>query len=106
MSHAELAQETYGDDLKGLVRYLKFMLKNAHRQIGKQGDTIHLLRAEIAEVRSLNSRLERGELRGWDKKYDIACQLISGLMHEIENLREKLDAVDLDELADETTTPE
>ncbi len=45
------------------VRKLRWRLRQANKMMGKQGDTIHNLRAELAEVRTLNSKLERGELR-------------------------------------------
>jgi len=45
------------------TRDLKFRLKQAHKTIGKQGETIHRLRADLAEIRTLNSKIERGELR-------------------------------------------
>jgi hypothetical protein len=74
------------------IRRLNFHLKQARTQIGKQGDTIHHLRAEIAEVRLLNSRIERGELRAYERKYEIACEWIRNIGDENRTLREKLAA--------------
>ncbi len=45
------------------VRELRFRVKQLGRQNGHQGETIHRLRAELAEVRELHSRIERGQLR-------------------------------------------
>ena len=69
------------------VRRLKYLLKQAHKTIGKQGDTIHHLRCELAEVRTLNSKIDRGELRRLEYLHPIALDVIRGL-------REKLDAIE------------
>jgi uncharacterized coiled-coil protein SlyX len=72
------------------IRELHYRLKQAHRNIGKQGQTIHQLRAELAEVRSLNSRLERGELRHCDAVIAGQNAVIDSLKAEIAMLNEKL----------------
>ena len=38
-------------------------IKTANKIMGRQGDQIHLLRAELAQVRSESSKIDRGELR-------------------------------------------
>jgi len=42
---------------------LKWKYKTLSKQAGRQGETIHLLRAELTEIRGLHSRIERRQLR-------------------------------------------
>jgi len=84
-------------------RRLRYQLKQANRNVGKQGATIHQLRADIAEVRQLNSRAERGEIRALDRQVSSLKVLLDSAREEISMLNEKLreqdsdKAVDLDE---------
>lgn len=64
------------------LRHTKFRLRQAHKTIGKQGDTIHRLRADVAEVRELNSKLDRGELRRAERQ-------VTDLEAEVEQLRKE-----------------
>lgn len=66
------------------IRRLRYLLRQSNRNAGRMGDTIHRLRAELAEVRMLNSKLERGELRMLERRAAVQAQ-------EIETLRRKLD---------------
>jgi len=50
------------------VRELRFRIKMLGRQNGQQGDTIHRLRAELAEVRELNSKVERGLVKSLERQ--------------------------------------
>lgn len=45
------------------VRELRFRLKQAHATMGRQGQTIHALRGELAEVREKHDKIDRGELQ-------------------------------------------
>jgi hypothetical protein len=72
------------------IRELRYRLKQAHKSIGKQGETIHLLRAELAEVRSLNSRIDRGDLRSLDRGIAKANAIILEAEARIAVLEEKL----------------
>jgi hypothetical protein len=81
------------------VRELRFKVKQLARQNGKQGQTIHQLRADLAEVRELGSKIERGELRRLQRFEEIAKEQFkldkSRLEHAdeaIQRLKEKLDA--------------
>lgn len=56
------------------VRELRYQLAQAdeertriNKERGKQGDTIHRLRGELAEVRELHSKIERGEIRSLER---------------------------------------
>lgn len=64
------------------VRKLKYQLKTAHKTMGAQGQTIHSLRAELSEVRELNSKLDRAELRRLQRRE-------RELMATVETLREE-----------------
>jgi hypothetical protein len=44
--------------MAGDIRHLKYLLKQAHKAMGKQGDTIYALRNEVAALRE---RLRRAE---------------------------------------------
>jgi septal ring factor EnvC (AmiA/AmiB activator) len=72
------------------IRTLRYKLKQANRNVGKQGETIHKLRAELAEVRQLNSRIERGELRAYDKLTKLLSSELDMARNEIQRLNEKL----------------
>lgn len=50
------------------LRELKFRLKQANKILGTTGGRIHQLRAELAEVRLLNSKIDRGELRRLERQ--------------------------------------
>lgn len=45
------------------MRELRFRNRQLRKTCGKQGETIFRLRAELAEARSLTSKVDRGELR-------------------------------------------
>lgn len=87
------------------VRELKFRLKQQRQQNGRQGQTIHRLRAELAEVRALNSKIERGELRhlerllvGRDGQLQALGTRYLALNDEVKELRRKLQAAEGDPL--------
>lgn len=50
------------------LRELRFRLKQANKALGSTGERIHLLRAELAEVRALNSKVDRGDLRRLERQ--------------------------------------
>lgn len=66
-------------------------LRVANRIMGQQGDTIHVLRAEIAEVRSLSSKAERGDIRRLERDNEALQQDLALALNEIKTLRDKLD---------------
>jgi uncharacterized coiled-coil protein SlyX len=74
------------------IRRLRYLLKQTNKTVGKQGETIHRLRAEIAEVRQLNSRLDRGDLRYMDNRVHGLEILLASAREEISQLNEKLTA--------------
>jgi len=48
-------------------RRQRWLLNLANKQNGKQGQTIHWLRCELEEVRSLISKNDRGDLRRYER---------------------------------------
>lgn len=74
------------------LRELRYKFRQLCRQAGKQGDTIHRLRAELAEVRALNSKIDRGSLYRTERR-------VIDQAEEIKRLEEKLAA------QQEVTTP-
>jgi hypothetical protein len=68
------------------VRDLQYRLKQAHKQVGKQGETIHRLRCEIAELLLLTDPKERAMMRAWMDGEDR-----DGLVAEITRLDRLLD---------------
>lgn len=67
------------------ARELRYKNRQLRKTCGKQGQTIHNLRAELAEVRALNSKLQRGELRRLER-------VTQEMLDEIEVLEQKLAA--------------
>jgi septal ring factor EnvC (AmiA/AmiB activator) len=58
------------------LRLARFKLKQANKTIGRQGQTIHALRAELAETRELHSKIERGEIRSLERSVtNLVAQL-------------------------------
>jgi septal ring factor EnvC (AmiA/AmiB activator) len=69
------------------VREVRYRLKQANRTMGRQGETIHQLRGELAETRELNSKIERGQIRSLERQ---VAELKADLAHataENEKLR-------------------
>lgn len=83
------------DDAK--IRQLKWQNRQLAKTSGKQGQTIHQLRAELAEVRALIGKNERGELRRLER-------VTQEQLDEINVLEQKLAAAqDLDGGSDGAT---
>jgi hypothetical protein len=80
-----------------LERELRYRNAQLRRTCGKQGTTIHLLRAELAEVRELNGKVERGDLRRLERfeataleQFALDKERLERAHEEIARLREKL----------------
>lgn len=65
------------------TRELKFRLKQLGKANGRQGETIHRLRAELAEALAINSKIDRGEVRNLE-------HLVMWRDDTIRRLRDKL----------------
>lgn len=72
------------------LRELRFRLRQANKTVGHQGQTIHQLRAELAEVRALNSKIERGDLRRLERDNANLVRNYVEVSAENQSLREKL----------------
>lgn len=75
-------------------RYLKYKNRTLAKQNGKQGETIHRLRAELAEVRSLNSRIDRGELRRLERVNHEVGEIYREVVAENIELRSTVGALE------------
>jgi len=64
-------------------RELRWQNRQLRKTCGRQGQTIHMLRAELAEVRALNSKLERGELRRQERVIEEQAETIARLKRKI-----------------------
>jgi hypothetical protein len=73
-----------------VIRVLKRNLRIANKTMGKQGETIHSLRADLAEVRELHSKIERGELRRLERVEPELRKLIGELAKDREALRDRI----------------
>jgi hypothetical protein len=71
----------------------KGKLKTANKIMGRQGETIHVLRAELAQVREENSQLERGELRRLQRRNQVLQDEIVKSVGEIVKLRLEKEAL-------------
>lgn len=81
------------------ARELRYKTRQLRKTCGKQGQTIHNLRAELAEVRALNSKIERGELRRLERVTQEQDELLSAKDEAIAALEGKI-------LADSVPEPE
>src|SRR5882757_5136250 len=66
-----------------LYRELKYRNKQLSKSCGKQGQTIYRLRAELAEVRTLNSKADRGELRRLERVTQEQAETIAALEEKL-----------------------
>jgi chromosome segregation ATPase len=64
------------------VRELRFRLKQANKVMGRQGDTIYQLRGQLAELREITGKLQRGDVRNTERELGRALE-------DNERLREK-----------------
>jgi predicted RNase H-like nuclease (RuvC/YqgF family) len=65
------------------VRELRFKVRQLSKTCGKQGQTIHSLRAELAEVRELNSKIDRGDLRRLERVAKEQAETIAALEQKL-----------------------
>lgn len=72
------------------LRHLKHQLKRVNKTMGTQGQTIHLLRAELAEVRTLHSKIERGDLRRLERQVPELVGHNQQLLSQVTELTERL----------------
>lgn len=82
------------------IRELRFKLRTLAKQNGRQGETIHRLRCELAEVREIMGRVDRGEVRDLDRQVIRQAELIAEQAEQIERLREKLQGNSSGEVTD------
>lgn len=80
-------------DMAHEIRLLKFRLKQANKVMGAQGETIHQLRCELAEVRDLNSKIERGDLRRSERALTVLRELLTKERAERIELGAQLQAI-------------
>lgn len=73
------------------LREANHKLKLAHKQIGKQGDTIHNLRGNVSELHLLISKEDRGVFRRIQAQYDDLYGEHQKALEYIETLKKKLD---------------
>jgi hypothetical protein len=69
-------------------------VKQLSKCCGRQGETIHRLRAELAEVRELNSKIDRGRLRRLERDNADYAEAIKEWEAICVELREKLRAAE------------
>lgn len=78
------------------VRELRWRIKQLNKQVGSQGDTIHRLRGELAEVRQLNSKIERGEIRYLQRQIVGLNLALTRQAQLLEELRQGVDDQQID----------
>jgi hypothetical protein len=74
------------------VREARYRLRLANTKMAQMGTTIHRLRCELAEAREINGKIERGELRYYERTVPEMLDKIAAQAEEITRLREKLAA--------------
>lgn len=83
--------------LSQMLRETNFKLKLAHKQIGKQGDTIYNLRGNVGELQGLISKEDRGVFRRIQAQYDDLYGEHQKALEYIETLKKKLDEAETKE---------
>jgi hypothetical protein len=84
----EVAEETR--DFAWEVRFLRRRLRQNNMTLGKQGQTIYDLRCQVAELREMIGKENRGYYRRLETTLDAATDQNAILEGEIDRLREKL----------------
>jgi hypothetical protein len=79
------------------VRELRFKLKQANRTMGKQGQTIHDLRAHNALIREESSKVARGDVRRLEREVEQLKEINAKQGKRNQELREKLAEKGVDE---------
>jgi hypothetical protein len=77
-----------------LLRETNYKLKLAHRQIGKQGDTIYAQRCMVEELHTLISKEDRGVYRRIQDQYDDLYAEHQQTLEYVDTLKKKLDAAE------------
>lgn len=70
------------------LRELRWRIGQLHKQLGRQGETIHRLRGELADVRQLNSKVERGQIRNLEASMAWRDEEIARLRTSLTTARE------------------
>lgn len=76
------------------ARELRWKNRQLRKTCGKQGQTIHGLRAELAEVRALIRKEDRGDLRRLERVTREQADCIEGQTEIIHTLEKKLAATE------------
>jgi chromosome segregation ATPase len=78
------------------IRELRFKLKQADdrlkqadKTIGRKGHAIHVLRSELAEVRELHHKIERGDIRSLERQVESLTKDLEKARQENKTLREQ-----------------
>jgi hypothetical protein len=77
-----------------LERELRYRNAQLRKQCGKQGKTIHLLRAELAEVRVIQGKLDRSELRRLERFEEMAKEQFALDKERLERAQEHIAALE------------
>lgn len=76
------------------VRELRWRVKQLGQQCGRQGETIHRLRCELAEAREITGKIARGEVRSLERMVTTLLDDLGDATELIVELREKLAAAE------------
>ena len=71
------------------VRALRWKIKQLGKQAGKQGQTIYELRCQLAELRSLMSKEQRGYVRTLEREVTRLAERVEDLVAEAAVLKSK-----------------
>jgi predicted RNase H-like nuclease (RuvC/YqgF family) len=81
------------------IRKLRWQNRQLGKQLGKAGATIHQLRGELAEVREINGKIARGEVRDLERSVVTLItenarldRVVANAHGEVRRLREKIDS--------------
>lgn len=68
----------------------KYLLKQANKVMGRQGRTIHQLRAEKEELLTLISKADRGDLRRYERLVPELQDSIEALIDDLHKAHERI----------------
>lgn len=87
MNNNTSVKQTRGE-LREEIETLREKLHAANRIHGRDGATIHVLRAELEQVRAESSRIERAELRRLGRENQILKTDLADAIQVIRGMRE------------------
>lgn len=75
--------------LRRQIELLNEQIELLNKKRGKDGDKIHLLRCELAEVREITGKIERNHVRGLERQVASDAETIVELRQDLEKANDR-----------------